>query len=92
MTSKIGITHANHSPSLKAHFDKKCTSNLNVIFFFLHFALDIILDDRCDRKTHTQKKYFFEIKHNYFIEVKPLFSVVEFSITPLLFQEIHGLT
>ena len=30
---------------------KKCTCKLNVYIFHTHFALDIILDDRCDRKT-----------------------------------------
>ena len=72
MTSKkIGITHPNHSALLKAHSDKKCTCNVNVYIFNLHFTLDIIPGYRCDRKN----------TENYFIQVKPLSSVVEFSNT-----------
>ena len=33
------------------------------LYVYLHFALDIILDDRCDIKKN---------KNNYFIQVKPL--------------------
>ena len=51
---------------VKGNFDKKCTCNLNVYVFYLHFG------DRCDRKN---------IKNYYFIQAEPLFAVVEFSNT-----------
>ena len=49
----IGITHVNHSATLKAILTKVhyCTWNLNVYIFYLRFALGIIHGDRCDRKT-----------------------------------------
>ena len=54
---------------LKAHFDKMHLQPER-LYFYLHFALDIILGDRCDKKTKTQKT---------FIQVKPHLLVVEFS-------------
>ena len=39
------------------------------LHLYFHFALDIILGDRCDRKTP---------KDNYFIQIKPHLLVVEF--------------
>ena len=32
-------------------FWQNCSCNLNVYIFYLRFALGIIHDDRCDRKT-----------------------------------------
>ena len=34
-------------------FWQKCSWNMNVYIFYLRFALGIIHDDRCDRKTPT---------------------------------------
>ena len=64
----------NHSATPKAILTKvhDCTCNLNVYIFYLRFALGIIHGDRRDRKTP---------KNNYFIQVNPLFSVVENSNT-----------
>ena len=75
MTSKIiiGITHVNHSATLKAILTKVyCMCNLNVYIFYLRSALGIIRGDRCDRKTP---------KTIIFIQVNPLFLVVEISNT-----------
>ena len=70
MTSKkIGITHANRSASYKVHIDKNALAKLNVYIFYFDFAIDIILCDRCDRKTP---------QNNFFIFVKPHLLVVEF--------------
>ena len=65
----IGITHANHSATSKAILTKmqKCTCKLNVNIFYFCFALVIIHEKNT--------------KNNYFIQVKPLFSAVEFSNT-----------
>ena len=69
----IGITHVNHSAMPKAILTKlhDCTCILNVYIFYLHFALGIIHGDRCDRKT----------PKTFFIQVNPIFSVVEISYT-----------
>ena len=61
-------------------FRQKCTCKLNVYIFYLRSALDIIHDDRCDKKKTKQKKNT-HTKNYYFIRVKPPFSVVEFSKT-----------
>ena len=68
----IGITHVNHSATPKAILTKvhDCTCNLNVYILYLRFALGIIHGDRCDRKN---------TKNNDFIQVNPLFLVVEIS-------------
>ena len=70
----MGITHVNHSATLKAILTKvhDCACNLNVYIFYLRFALGIIHGDRCDRKN---------TKNNYFIHVNPLFLVAEISNT-----------
>ena len=71
MTSKKNRNHSCKSFCfVKSTFWQKCTCKLNVYIFYLHFALDIILGDRCDRKTP---------KTNYFIQVKPHLLVLEFS-------------
>ena len=64
----------NHSATPKSILTKvhDCTCNLNVYIFYLRFALGIIHGDRCDKKN---------TKNNYFIQVNPLFSVVEISNT-----------
>ena len=36
-------------------FRQKCTCKLNVYIFYLRSALDIIHDDRCDKKNKTKK-------------------------------------
>ena len=36
-------------------FRQKCTCKLNVYIFYLRSALDIIHDDRCDKKTKNKK-------------------------------------
>ena len=56
---KIGITHANHSASLKAHFDTGCTHERLYFLLILHFVLDILLGDRCDRKKKKKKNDYF---------------------------------
>ena len=70
----LGITLVNHSATPKAISTKvhDCTCNLNVYIFYLRFALGIINGDRCDRKTP---------QNNCFIQVNPLFWVVEISNT-----------
>ena len=55
---------------LEKHILIKCTCKLNVYIFYFHFVLDIILGDRCDKKT---------TKNNYFIQIKPHLLTVEFS-------------
>ena len=66
----IRITHVNHFATPKAILTKlhDRTCNLNVYIFYLRFALGVIHGDSCDRKNN---------KNNYFIQVNPLFSVVE---------------
>ena len=66
----IEITHANYSATSKTILTK-CSCNLNVYIFYWRFALEIIHGDRCDKNT----------KNNCFIQVKPLFLVVEVSNT-----------
>ena len=70
----IRITHVNLSATPKAILTKvhDTTCNLNIYIFYLCFALGIIHGNHCDRKTP---------KNNYFIQVNPLFSVVEISNT-----------
>ena len=62
----------NHFATPKAILTKvhDCTCNLNVYILYLRFALGIIHGDRCDRKN---------TKNNDFIQVNPLFSVLEIS-------------
>ena len=52
------------------------------LYFYFHFALDIILVDRCDRK-NTKNNYFIQVKHRLF--------VVEFSKNVIL-EELLVLT
>ena len=61
----------NHSATPKTILTKvhDCTCNMKVYIFYLRFALGIIHGDRCDSK-HPK---------NYFIQVNPLFMVVEIS-------------
>ena len=66
----IKMTHAYHSATSKAILTK-CLCNLNVYILYLRFALESINGDRCERKTPKQ----------FFIQVKPPFSVVEISNT-----------
>ena len=63
------MTSKNNSESLirivlfrEKHIFKKCMCKLNVNIFYFPFALDIILVDRCDRKT--PKQLFYSNKSN----------------------------
>ena len=53
----------------KKHIWTKLHVQHELLYFYLHFALNIVLGDRCDRKH----------QNNYFIQVKPHLFVVEFS-------------
>ena len=79
-----GITHVNHSATLKAFFTKvhDCACNLNIYIFYLRLVLGIIHGDRCDRKT--PKTFFYSSKPPFFRSLK--------SVTLLLFEEMLVLT
>ena len=72
----------NHSATPKVILTKvhECTCNLNVFILYLRFALGIIHGDRCDRKTP---------KTIIFIQVNPLYSVVEISNTVTVRRNAH---
>ena len=60
----------------QGQFWQKCTCNLNVYFFYVRFALEIIHDDRSDRKTPKQLFY----------SSKTPFSVVKGRVTVLYYK------
>ena len=52
------------------HISTKMHMQAEHFYFYFHFALDIIISYRCDRKTQ---------KNNFLIQIKPRLLVVEFS-------------
>ena len=57
------------------HILVKCTCKLNVYIIYFYFALDVILGDRCDRKTtKTNISFKYDLIFWWFNLVKMLLS------------------